>query len=154
MNEEIIGVEVKGEIYPIKEDIDDSIISNNKTWSSEKIKDSLEGIKKEASDVYSEEETICGKWIDGKPIYRRVLQKTVTGGGNIAYTEHIENFKRLIRCDLLTIGNNNANQETNVYYIPRAQISNNVATFSALSTGGYKINGIQYLIIEYTKTTD
>jgi len=27
-------------------------------------------------NVYSTEETVCGKWIDGKPIYRRVIKKS------------------------------------------------------------------------------
>ena len=26
-----------------------------------------------AENVYSTEETVCGKWIDGKPIYRKVI---------------------------------------------------------------------------------
>lgn len=154
MNEEIIGIEVSGEVYPIKNDIDDTTTSNTKTWSSEKIKDSLEDIKKEAGNVYSKEETICGKWIDGKTIYRRVLQEVITSSGDFTYTESIGNFGRLIRCDLLIIGNNNNNQEVNTYYSTRAQILNNVATFTVKMTTTYELSGIQYLIVEYTKTTD
>lgn len=30
-------------------------------------------------DVYSTSETVIGKWIDGKPIYRRVFQYTLSG---------------------------------------------------------------------------
>ncbi|WP_313151869.1 hypothetical protein [Lacrimispora sp.] len=28
-------------------------------------------------NVYSTEETVCGKWIDGKPIYRKVISGTL-----------------------------------------------------------------------------
>lgn len=30
-----------------------------------------------AENVYSTEETVCGKWIDGKPIYRKVIIGTL-----------------------------------------------------------------------------
>lgn len=41
MNEEITGIEVSGEVYPIKKDIDDTTTSPDKTWSSEKINNNL-----------------------------------------------------------------------------------------------------------------
>lgn len=141
--------------------IDDNKLSGQNAWSAKKvdeklgeINDSLVDIEQEAGNVYSTEETVCGKWIDGKKIYRRVLSKVVTSSANFTYTETISNFGRLIRCDILTIGNNNVNQEVNMYYNVRASISNNVATFSASPTAMYTLSGTQYLVIEYTKTTD
>lgn len=108
----------------------------------------------EAENKYSTDEIIVGEWIDGRPIYRRVLSKVVTSSTSFTYTETISNFDRLIRCDLLSIGNKNVNQEVSTYINVRASISNNVATFIAAPTTAYEMSGTQYLIVEYTKTTD
>ncbi len=52
--------------------IDDTKISTQSTWSSEKI-------NKENKEVYSTDEVKTNKvWIDGKPIYRKVSTQTIT----------------------------------------------------------------------------
>ncbi|MDR7812058.1 hypothetical protein [Lacrimispora sp.] len=41
---------------------------------------------KAVENVYSTEETVCGKWIDGKPIYRKVISGKLaeqSGDGNV-----------------------------------------------------------------------
>lgn len=47
--------------------IDDTRVTNANTWSAEKIESKFE---------YSTEEKVIGTWIDGKPIYRKVLNIT------------------------------------------------------------------------------
>lgn len=52
--------------------IDDTITDANKTWSSQKINETTK-------EVYSTDEVKTNKvWIDGKPIYRKVLTQTIT----------------------------------------------------------------------------
>lgn len=84
------------ELKELKELIDDTTISESKTWSSEKINESsvkkigdlteLKTINKSnlvsainevsqssGGNVYSTEETVCGTWHDGRPIYRKAF---------------------------------------------------------------------------------
>ena len=50
-------------------------------------------------DTYSTDEIVIGKWIDGKPIYRKVLHLTSgwTVGGEAAIAHNISNFDRIIK---------------------------------------------------------
>lgn len=38
-------------------------------------------------NVYSEEETVIGTWVDGKPIYRRVIEAAAVNGSQIPITK-------------------------------------------------------------------
>ena len=40
-----------------------------------------------SENVYSTEETVIGTWIDGKPIYRRVIEAAAINGNQIAIVE-------------------------------------------------------------------
>ena len=52
--------------------IDDTVTDTNTTWSSQKISETTK-------EVYSTDEVKTNKiWIDGKPIYRKVLTQTIT----------------------------------------------------------------------------
>lgn len=51
MNEEIIGIEVSGEVYPIKNPIDDTTTSTTETWSSKKINNSLKNLVGDLSEL-------------------------------------------------------------------------------------------------------
>ena len=51
--------------------IDDEKTSTDSTWSSKKINDSLVDLESKIDGVYTTEEKVVGKWIDGKPIYRK-----------------------------------------------------------------------------------
>lgn len=54
-----------------KDAIDDTAATDSNVWSAAKTKAEIE-----QSKVYSLEETVIGKWIDGKPIYRLVIPLT------------------------------------------------------------------------------
>ena len=100
-------------------------------------------------DLYSTDETIIGRWIDGKPIY----QKTWTGlsismswndkyltTANFTITNH--GFENIIKCLL---------HKTNKYvWQANAEISN-ANTINVQSVGADTFNSIT---LQYTKTTD
>ena len=104
-------------------------------------------------NIYSENEVKTnGVWIDGKTIYRKVIQVEASGGSttpmgvdssNIVYM-HIELW-------------NISNQKLNIpYYINSATygIANtNGTNFNYQALGDPFTNGVITVIIEYTKTT-
>lgn len=116
------------------------------------------GVKKSENilDEYSTEEKVVGKWIDGKPIYEKVINGTMIGSP--------ANWADFYDCANLNIDNMicikgffNYDNERNIY------IDSRYSSFSYV----YNTKFIQYynteltqhnfettLIIQYTKTTD
>ena len=99
---------------------------------------------------YSTSEVNTGKkWIDGKPIYRKVLQGTVVP---VNGTTAIENVSRIIKQEGYL-------KENNIWYIEgRGQFNltlneqtHNVLYFFTYDAGTYYD---WYFTVEYTKTTD
>lgn len=140
------------EIKELTELIDDTTTSSVKTWSSEKIEKSLEDIEKETGDIYSEEEIVCGKWIDGRAVYRKCYKITLRVG--LVIIDNIANIDVLLSCkgSYLSTSNNKLSipwgrgesEYTNVL----VDTLNNVKTASNI-TGTNCV-----IIIEYTKTSD
>lgn len=168
--------------------VNDSAVSEGTTYSSEKIEEKFSDVfvnlgvladlktteksnlvgainevaeKGGGSDEYSTEEKVIGKWIDGKPIYRKVLTFTNVST-NIDLSEL--NINNIIIINI-TLKQNNNNIIT-VPYAPNAQ-----SVYDAyIVTGYYKGTTKEWiwqigssaianfsrgtLIIEYTKTTD
>lgn len=112
---------------------------------------------------YSENETICGVWTDGKPIYRKVITMTTsnTPGDNVIY-HGISNLDTVIHCYGFTKETSNDNQHRffpnfypgdmdpmysiNVYWLNNTQLN--------VYAGSNRTNLNVWLILEYTKTTD
>lgn len=108
-------------------------------------------------DNYSTEEQIIGSWIDGKPLYRKVLSVTThnsTGYKQIAHG--VQNVGMImisngyIECDDAIIGQINAfGNET---YTAWVGVN---STYIMFNNTGYKSqNKPCKIILEYTKTTD
>lgn len=102
-----------------------------------------------AGEVYSMEETRIGTWIDGKPIYRRVLQGTITTDENLFAVDGMET---MLRCNAFPyiVGEKR-------YVIPDSrtiiiQRGSNISIV-ILQQDAYKNFKVD-LIVEYTKTTD
>lgn len=109
------------------------------------------------NNIYSETETVIGKWIDNKPIYRKVLTGTLpTGSGENVFTvpnAKIINFNGIIKSTY--------NQW---WPIPAIYSEDNYRIYTYISLdrtqlkvdcGSYFSTNSQYeIIIEYTKTTD
>lgn len=123
---------------------------------------------KEEKNLYSTEEQVVGKWIDGKPLYRKTIYIEETNiSANIIFVEpNIENIEKYINIY------GNAKVYDNQYFkngvlsqIPRivpdstANYSIGVDAYSPtkiniqLGTAYVRVSNFE-LIIEYTKTTD
>ena len=108
-------------------------------------------------ETYSTSETKVGTWIDGRPIYRKVIQTTnVTFNGYTMLA--IDNNTNLIKYEVYIRRNNNRLDK----YATGTTVENAMLVSSIRSTGielwtdaAFQTGFIElYAIIEYTKTTD
>ena len=110
--------------------------------------------------TYSTNEVKTGEtWIDGKPIYRKVISKTVSKFSNTLDinlgTSNVDVFiegRVLIDTSTFTAINHTATSTT--YNVARwvfNKSTNKVQVYNNLSGG---LTGTIYVIVEYTKTTD
>lgn len=110
-----------------------------------------------ASTNYSTTEQVIGTWIDGKPLYRKVIAvetSTVTHNANTTINVPLSSLPvgKIVRFDCLLTGNNTVNQEVNKYIVPeRYDRTNDRLTLYCEAT--YSTNSI-HVILEYTKSTD
>lgn len=106
---------------------------------------------------YSKEESIVGTWIDGKPIYRKVLTLTqsLANGASITIPHGISGIETIVSCfgTGYYAGYN--------YILPWTQGQNNTS-INIVTKDGVIIDcrnttwgdTIWTIILEYTKTTD
>ena len=104
----------------------------------------------ESLSYFTTEQKTGGKWIDGKPIYRKVFWgNSHLSDNNIG---QISNIDRVIKAFAMIKNQNDGNWLTNNY-------AGNVYLL-ILSNGTVNLNGGNYnyqmynAVIEYTKTTD
>lgn len=109
--------------------------------------DNLYCIKYKSDDVilnvYSTDETIIGRWIDGKPIYRKVFQKP-------AKTVDVSslNIETPIKMEACMHLNDNA-------YIIKSGPESGETRFCFMKNNTLQVTeGSLYAVLEYTKTTD
>ena len=132
--------------------IDDTKTSDKTTWSSKKINE-------ENKEIYSTDEVKTNKvWIDGKPIYRKVVTQTITtpGSENI-----INNFDISLIRDIISIYGSIKQPSGTIAPISYHDSSSDGA-FICMSKrlGHFIFNaktagvGDVILIVEYTKTID
>ena len=114
--------------------------------------------------VYSTAEQKIGKWIDNKPIYRKVLYTPTTTGIPSALSLDISNLDSIVYINVLAIQTRSAGgyQYKEAYYgnnndCWRWWINNEVnnnAQFVYFTGTLSSINRKWQVIVEYTKTTD
>lgn len=118
-----------------------------------------------SENVYSTEETVCGKWIDGKPIYRKVIPGTLASeSGDALLFANVSELKvdRLINLYGNMIDKNNVGQI--VFPISYNRVNTLTAAinmFYGVETGSIfydflnnsgKYSGCTaYVVLEYTK---
>lgn len=109
------------------------------------------------SATYSTEEKVIGKWIDNKPLYRKVISIGTVSTTEVATPTGITNIKEVIDLkgggtmtagQFLKWGFENSGGFCSCYY----ELSSNKVK-SIVSTTNYKLKQA-YAILEYTKTTD
>lgn len=113
---------------------------------------------------YSLDEQVVGTWIDGKPLYMRVIQatapsaiNTVTNVATIPANYSIKNITGIV--DDGTGQFFSVNQHINVNNINNvittwASIENQQKYLRMYITNSLRINNSVAIILEYTKTTD
>lgn len=120
------------------------IVSNGKA---------LEVTGGQVQDIYSTEEQVVGRWIDGKPLYRKVVIFTTPGALNQeVIVAHIPNAIFVQASGAVQSKGKNA-----IYTIPSNAL--NVAINNEFDVLWYNssptfIGAVANLIVEYTKTTD
>lgn len=110
-----------------------------------------------ANQIYSIDETVIGKWIDGKPVYRKIFlpNKTVSEGQEISSGCRLDNVDILISLSMYaddSWGNrwvSDLNPSNPIHLTSNNDI--NVGAYSGSRDFYYHIHMI---IAEYTKTTD
>lgn len=144
-------------LIPLKKD--DTIIIENtsdETWAWQPI--TIYGVVKENYlHEYSTEEKVVGKWIDGKPLYEKVIAFSLTGSGNLSYAHNIENLHEIHFISMLH-GNSENKIKTCRTYVPwynEASIYfDEITTTDILIYHNSNRTEFYEFIIRYTKTTD
>lgn len=114
----------------------------------------VEAINEAKLENYSTTETVIGKWIDNKPLYRKVLNIGSHDWNEAAYTfaHYISNLDVVIKNQWIGFHNNKW------YYSWDNLTSNNIVANSTDVIINCNSSGVtfqqNYIILEYTKTTD
>lgn len=105
---------------------------------------------RQSGDVYSTKEIIVGTWIDGKPIYRKVLSMNISVSSNSLVNTNIaiNDIKTIVNAN--AIGYDNSYPNSTVSGIHYAGYDSNRKIMIIVHYSGRGNN----LILEYTKTTD
>ena len=153
-------VEIDGTVYdvtPAQYEGTTPLSANNLNQLQTNIYDYVDEEIEGITDVYSTSETQTDKvWIDGKPIYRKVVLITTTSNSNITQAHGITNLDKFwINYDASFIFDNNESLPPNWYYSSndwgRLWINTSDIRFRSPSSLGTRT---LYAVVEYTKTTD
>lgn len=108
------------------------------------------------ANTYSTTETRIGTWIDGKPIYRKVITglKTPTNADTWTVKASISNVDTMVKLDGFFFGNDGRAMSLNFpqpsYYSCVSFINGNIE----IRVASNWVNKDCFVITEYTKTTD
>lgn len=146
---------VNGTNIIIEEGGDNINMNLSSTYTNNLNQDIADSLKN--NNIYSETEKVVGKWINNKPIYRKIIQLTaitttntdVTTATGITNMEDLINVNGSVKMSLGWIPLNFHNQNSTQYSIVSWLQSNMNFTQRSwfTTTGGY-------VVLEYTKTTD
>ena len=135
-----------------------NFVNNSQPYLSAENLNQLQTNIENAIDNYSTTETVIGKWIDNKPIYRKVIELTTASGDNFINLSDISNnigyFVKLSGTTMQSSGNiavipyYSTSTDFTVIYYRNASTAINVKCGTVGGFGNAKI------ILEYTKTTD
>ena len=117
------------------------------------------------NNIYSTEEQKIGKWIDGKPYYKKTFVKTIIAGTNSLVIDDLQIDKVWLDNDSFLITSEATSKPLNIFesselYI-RTEISKDpydatkkcIFCLTADQYNKYYV-GTAYITINYTKTTD
>ena len=106
------------------------------------------------NQIYSTDETVIGTWINGKPLYRKIIKTSVKQG-----VQKIYDVSNMNLDDIICMNGSLSQSEGSIVHIPYGTSSNDFAVvYYPKSSNQIEINtsraGIVNIILEYTKTTD
>lgn len=151
-----------------KTDVDSEMPDKLTSQQMQDIKDAFSGMNKGAPlrmMHYSTEEQVVGTWIDGKPVYQRVIQGTTISSSTINMTDIVSggipnaDNARIIECYVTyTISNGTWNGPIPNSFGSTAMGSINITKDASKLYFGVLFNDYNNkpftAIIQYTKTTD
>lgn len=106
---------------------------------------------------YSTEEKVVGKWIDGKPIYEKVITFSLSGRGALSYHHNIENLKEIHFISMLHGDKENKIKTIRTYtpwYNNASIYLDEITTTDILIYHSSNRTEFYEFVIRYTKTTD
>lgn len=162
--------EVNGLVFPddflTTEDhfaqIDDTIISSSSVWSSYKTYHEITNAVESAKHVYSTNEQVVGKWINGHDVYEKTFiipNPAMNNIGNIDFTEL--NIDRLLSFDgtyIRVVGSLNfiyklgSYEDSRIYSWVRYDSSTNYLNYYIQHNSSESIANL-YIIVRYTKSS-
>lgn len=104
------------------------------------------------AEYYSTDEKVIGRWIDGKPLYQKVITFTITAPNNwTVYNHGIANIDTACGCECYIV-------DGKAIYTMGYEGGGNAIAFAGssniqISTRGFE-NKTALIIFKYTKTTD
>lgn len=131
--------------------LNDTLMTATNVLSALKIKAMIDDVKTEidARHKYSTEEKVIGEWIDGKPIYRKVLNINAVNLLNWEYIPETDNLsiKKIINATAMGTNESFTDCVANLYArrYPNGNFGFIALNWSIIAT---------VIILEYTKTTD
>ena len=151
--------------HTVESDVPKNAVFTDTIYDDTEVKNSITEInrKLDGLSTYSTEETICGTWIDGKPIYRKVITYTLSNAltGLVEIAHNIQNIETPIRIvfgkasvpgspsSSITI----PSQYDSTTFIQLGEFSDTYVQLFAGSTNWTFMKEIT-LCLEYTKTTN
>ena len=108
---------------------------------------------------YSTGEQVIGKWIDGKPLYRKVIQPVIIIGANatVSVPHGISNLSQVLKVDATLFWSNKTYPFPAIYEDLSKQVAINYIDSTNVYIKSFGENWstqITTIILEYTKTTD
>ena len=111
------------------------------------------------NNIYSTNEIKIGTWIDGKPLYRKVIQPVIIIGANatVSVPHGISNLSQVLKVDATLFWSNKTYPFPAIYEDLSKQVAINYIDSTNVyikSFGDNWSTQITTIILEYTKTTD
>lgn len=110
----------------------------------------------DTGEIYSTEETRIGTWIDGKPLYRKVIESvSPTSSDQTATVANVFNVDTFVQIRGFVITNYGCEPVPNFYHTRRIGYGVNGGSVScSVSNSEIYFERPMFTIVEYTKTTD
>lgn len=141
----------------------ENLPSTNTPINAQNLNQMQKNIEKAIEDIYPTNEIRIGTWKDGKPLYRKVIEISVTNKDNLAslsYDISDLNIDKLVKLNYSIFKGNSIDEYGNFYgtesdfqriFFRANKLELRAATGAVVSES---VPAVVTIIIEYTKTTD